>query len=60
MGFSTTVEYVAAAAAAVLRETGLLPHINAGEHGSRAAGSLLDHPGAAEPAPTMELGSHTC
>lgn len=30
MGFATTVEYVAAAAGAVLRETGLLPHVNAG------------------------------
>lgn len=30
MGYTTTLEYVAAAAGAVLRETGLLPHINAG------------------------------
>jgi hypothetical protein len=30
MGFATTLEYLAAAAAAVLAETGLLPHINAG------------------------------
>ena len=29
-GYATTVEYVHAAAAAVLRETGLLPHANAG------------------------------
>ncbi len=31
MGYTSTLEYVAAAAAAVLCETGLLPHINAGE-----------------------------
>ena len=30
MGYSSTLEYVAAAAKAVLNETGLLPHINAG------------------------------
>eukprot|EP00775_Hariotina_reticulata_P006596 gene6596-6824_t len=30
MGFCTTLEYVEAAAAAVLQETGLIPHINAG------------------------------
>ena len=30
LGFATTLEYVAHVAAAVLRETGLLPHINAG------------------------------
>ena len=30
MGFSSTLEYVRAAAAAVLQRTGLLPHINAG------------------------------
>lgn len=30
MGYKSTIEYVAAAAAAVLKETGLLPHINAG------------------------------
>lgn len=30
MGHETTLSYVAAAAAAVLRETGLLPHVNAG------------------------------
>ncbi len=30
MGYETSLEYVAAAAAAVIRETGLLPHINAG------------------------------
>jgi FO synthase len=30
MGFSSTLEYVEAAARAVLLETGLLPHINAG------------------------------
>jgi FO synthase len=29
-GYASTVEYVAAAAAAVLKETGLLPHANAG------------------------------
>lgn len=31
MGHASTLDYVAAAAAAVMRETGLLPHINAGE-----------------------------
>lgn len=30
LGFATTIDYVAHAAAAVFRETGLLPHINAG------------------------------
>lgn len=30
MGYRSTVDYLRAAAAAVLRETGLLPHINAG------------------------------
>jgi len=30
LGYSTTLEYVEAAAAAVLKETGLIPHINAG------------------------------
>ena len=30
MGFATTLEYLAAAAAAVLKETGLLPHLNPG------------------------------
>lgn len=30
MGYSSTLEYVAATAGAVLQETGLLPHINAG------------------------------
>ncbi|GAB4814256.1 hypothetical protein N2152v2_001302 [Parachlorella kessleri] len=33
MGYGTTLDYVAAAAAAVLQETGLLPHINAGTMG---------------------------
>lgn len=30
MGYGSTLEYVAAAAAAVLADTGLIPHINAG------------------------------
>lgn len=30
MGYSSTLEYVAAAAEAVLQQTGLIPHINAG------------------------------
>jgi FO synthase len=30
MGYSSTLDYVAAAAAAVLQQTGLIPHINAG------------------------------
>lgn len=30
MGFSSTLDYVEAAAAAVLQQTGLIPHINAG------------------------------
>ena len=33
IGHETTLEYVAAAAAMVIRETGLLPHINAGTMG---------------------------
>ncbi|KAK9903357.1 hypothetical protein WJX75_003703 [Coccomyxa subellipsoidea] len=33
MGYETTLEYVAAAATAVMTETGLLPHINAGTMG---------------------------
>ena len=34
LGHGSTLEYVAAAAAAVLRDTGLLPHINAGIMGA--------------------------
>lgn len=30
MGYGSTLEYVAAAAEAVLQQTGLIPHINAG------------------------------
>jgi hypothetical protein len=30
LGYSSTLDYVAAAAAAVLQQTGLIPHINAG------------------------------
>lgn len=33
LGYSSTLDYVRAAAAAVLKETGLLPHINAGTMG---------------------------
>lgn len=33
MGFSSTVDYVVAAAAAVAAQTGLLPHVNAGVMG---------------------------
>lgn len=33
LGYASTLDYVAAAAGAVLRETGLLPHINAGAMG---------------------------
>ena len=33
MGFESTVEYVAEACRTVLRETGLLPHVNAGVMG---------------------------
>jgi FO synthase len=33
MGYSSTLDYVAAAAAAVLAETGLMPHVNAGVMG---------------------------
>lgn len=36
MGHVSTLDYVAAAAGAVLRETGLLPHINAGGRASAA------------------------
>uniref|UniRef100_A0A383WB30 Radical SAM core domain-containing protein n=1 Tax=Tetradesmus obliquus TaxID=3088 RepID=A0A383WB30_TETOB len=35
MGYSSTLDYVAAAAAAVLAETGLMPHINAGVMGQQ-------------------------
>lgn len=35
MGYHSTLEYVEAAAEAVLRETGLLPHVNAGIMGVR-------------------------
>lgn len=38
MGYSSTLDYVAAAAGAVLRETGLLPHVNAGGCAWRPAG----------------------
>jgi FO synthase len=34
-GYATTLDYVEAAAAAVLRETGLMPHINAGVMGAQ-------------------------
>jgi FO synthase len=40
MGFASTLEYVAHAAAAVLRETGLLPHINAGNMTAQECGAL--------------------
>ena len=33
MGYESTLEYVADAASTVMRETGLLPHINAGVMG---------------------------
>lgn len=33
LGYSSTLQYVEAAAAAVLRETGLVPHVNAGVMG---------------------------
>jgi FO synthase len=35
MGYSSTLDYVAAAAAAVLAETGLMPHVNAGVMGQQ-------------------------
>jgi hypothetical protein len=41
MGYETTLEYVAAAATAVMTETGLLPHINAGTMGLAEVGVLL-------------------
>jgi 2-iminoacetate synthase ThiH len=40
MGFDSTLSYVQAAAARVLRETGLLPHINAGVMGRRHVAAL--------------------
>ena len=43
LGFETTLEYVAEAAAAVMRETGLLPHINAGTMGLAEVKSLPFH-----------------
>jgi FO synthase len=33
MGYSSTLDYAAAAAAAVMAETGLMPHVNAGVMG---------------------------
>ena len=38
MGYGSTLQYVAAAAAAVMRETGLLPHANAGALSADDAG----------------------
>lgn len=38
MGYRSTLEYVAAAAGAVLRDTGLLPHVNAGGREEQSAG----------------------
>lgn len=57
MGHASTLDYVAAAAAAVLQETGLVPHINAGVMGEadlrrcarRSAASAMGL--AAQPAP---------
>jgi len=40
LGHETTLGYVAEAAAAVLRETGLLPHVNAGVMGARDLAAL--------------------
>ncbi len=40
LGHETTLSYVAEAAAAVLRETGLLPHINAGVMGRADVAAL--------------------
>jgi hypothetical protein len=40
MGFETTLEYVAEAAGLVMRETGLLPHINAGTMGLAEVGPM--------------------
>ena len=38
MGYASTLDYVAAAAEAVVKETGLLPHINAGGRGRAQEG----------------------
>ena len=51
LGFASTIDYLAHAAAAVFRETGLLPHINAGcltdeELQKAAPGGALDGPDA--------------
>ena len=40
MGYGSTLEYVAAAAGAVLAQTGLLPHINAGVMGRQELRAL--------------------
>lgn len=40
MGYASTLDYVAAAAGVVLRETGLLPHVNAGVMGRRELRAL--------------------
>ncbi|GBF97862.1 hypothetical protein Rsub_11212 [Raphidocelis subcapitata] len=42
MGYPSTLDYVAAAAAEVLRETGLLPHVNAGIVGEADAARLRE------------------
>ena len=68
MGYSSTLEYVKAAAAAVLHQTGLLPHINAGllclfcdlelvDHFVHAGILYLDEPATVRPStlPTLQL-----
>ncbi|HEU5002280.1 MAG TPA: 5-amino-6-(D-ribitylamino)uracil--L-tyrosine 4-hydroxyphenyl transferase CofH [Actinomycetota bacterium] len=42
MGYATTVEYLAAAARAVLEDTGLLPHLNPGILSAAEIGALRD------------------
>lgn len=46
MGYSSTLDYVAAAAAAVLQETGLIPHINAGVMDQQQLQRWVLHSGA--------------
>ncbi len=41
MGYESTLEYVADVAGTVMRETGLLPHINAGVMGLAEVSSLI-------------------
>ena len=57
LGYESTLEYVADAAGTVMRETGLLPHINAGVMGLAEVTTLLWSYSTL----TVTLGAeHTC